>query len=129
MKLKKVGTTKLTANQYRVLIGKGGWNRKETKMDQWKNLPDFLGQPETLAIYASGDTTEKRIIHNYKAVGGVDRLRYETKPKKNESEGNADHYVIEYKSGIHYLHGPFTNGTPLPHWFEYKDLDPFPYDE
>ena len=121
----KIGKTKLTPEQFKALIDNGGWKISKVEKDQYKYLPKHMRESEHYEIYVSGNMFETKNIHNKVAVGGIDFLKHETKPKINEPEGNAYHYVIVHNTNVddYSVLGLYKSGTPVPHWFDpEKDL-------
>lgn len=115
------GVTTLTRAQYELLVGQQSWQIIDVPRYQWDKFPDWMGK--AAAIMSSGDMTKARILNGEKAVGGVDWLRAEDKPKPGEPEGNAYHYVLlERKDGGFDMLGPFSTEARVNHWFGYDDL-------
>jgi hypothetical protein len=80
---------------------------------------------DTLAVMASGDLTTEVTMRGLNAVGGVDWLRHESKPKRGEKPGNAYHFIIVKETANEYrMYGPFTkdSDTMVPHHFDPEDL-------
>lgn len=115
----------MTEEQFKLLIQAGGWTVDEVPRDQWKHLPDWMRGESVLAIFASGCMNQPKVLNGMNSIGGLDFLRHETKPKKDEPEGNAYHYVmVKTDEGVK-LYGPFRSETFVPHWFEAEDLDKY----
>ncbi len=84
--------------------------------------------PDTLAVMASGNLSAEITMKGLEAVGGVDWLRHESKPKRDEKPGNAYNFVIvKITANEYFMHGPFTKrgDTIVPHHFDPEDLDAY----
>lgn len=117
-----VKQTKLTDEQFNLLKTTDQWNIDEVPQDHWSKIPGIQRLHDTISIMASGSTTPG-LLNGLSALAGLDVLCLEPRPKKNEPEGNAYHYVVQERADGKYLIGPFRNETIVPHWFEAGDLD------
>jgi hypothetical protein len=81
-------------------------------------------QNHAIGMFASGCLQHPANLNGLRAVAGVDWLRHETRPRPDEPEGNADHYVVvQDAAGRFFLRGPFKTGAVVLHWFSLSDLD------
>jgi len=113
---------RITKDQLELLTGDGKWQINDIPRSEWIGLPEWMSKG-CVGVMASGSMDQSRISHGLEAIGGIDWLRSETQPREGEPEGNAYHYVITEVKGHYYLHGPFLDGTLVPHWFTSNDLE------
>jgi len=122
----KIGKTVLTFDQVNLLIRNGNWFINDIPVEDWDRLPDWMNGDDTLGILTSGELSDPRLLNGIQAIGGVDFLRHESRPKEGEPEGNAYHFVIKQESDAKfYLCGPFTKETLVRHWFKSDDLNKY----
>ncbi|MDP1714312.1 MAG: hypothetical protein Q8L41_06150 [Anaerolineales bacterium] len=114
-------------NILKLFKSKPEWEPTEVPWDSIRGLA-LARREDTLAIWISGSTSNSQLAQGVNAIAGIDVLTIETNPniQKNESPGNAYHYIlkkINNKDFPFLLLGPFDEGTIIPHWFDDKDLD------
>lgn len=114
----------LAEEQYWTLVGRGDWSVHEVPQDLWPKLPSFMAANDALGVMASGSLDREVSLNGLSAVGGVDWLRHESKPKANGPEGNAYHFVIVRQSDDSLrMYGHYKTETVVDHWFEADDLN------
>ena len=123
MSTKRIPLTKEQFDQLELIPG---WTLSDVPPEHWDKIPGLQRRDEIVAVFASGCCTESRILNGIDAVAGFDLLAHESRPQKNEPEGNAYHYVLQesQREDVPYiLHGPFPCETRVTHWYEAGDLD------
>lgn len=112
--------------QFEKLIGTGEWELHDVPQKDWHLFPDWMVK-DAVGMVISGTgrgITEEKVLNGLSAVGGIDWLRHETKPKGNEPEGNAYHFVICKVSDDEYkVYGTYPKGMKVPHHFDASQLD------
>jgi len=123
MRLKRVP---LTEQDFQALAALSGWQIDEVPGEHWDKIPGLQRREEILAIMASGDTWDPRILNRLNAIAGMDVLVAESNRMPGEPEGNAYHYVF-IRSGDsshpYVMYGPYRSETRVDHWFEAVDLE------
>lgn len=118
--------TPLTQEQFDLLGNLEAWSVDEVPPAVWNKIPGIQRLHHTVAIMASGSLLQPLDLNGLCGVAGFDVLVYEPRPKPQEPEGNAYHYVVEQvdNPAIPFiLHGPYRAETRVKHWFEADDLD------
>jgi hypothetical protein len=112
----------LNAQQWRILQLQD-WSLVDVSPDKWSSLPGGIPGSDTVGVMGSGDLTQTQVLNGQNAVGGIDWIRHETNPKKNEPDLNVYHFIIlKQSNGDIFLRGPYTSETWAPHWSKLEDL-------
>ena len=84
----------LTPPQYLQLFPNQTWTTKDVCLQDLSELPSWLSNRDTIAVYASGSCDRPRLENGEVVVGGFERARHETKPVKGESDVNVDAFFV-----------------------------------
>jgi len=115
----------LNKKQLSILQPEDKWDLHEIAYSDISKLPEWM-KKDCIGIMASGDLNNERILHGIEAVAGFDWLRIERKPKKNEKEGNAYHFIIKHVSGdCYHGYGPYRSGMRVEHRFDAEDIEKY----
>jgi len=106
--------------------GAGFWHINDVPVERWAQVGEHFNNENTLALFASGSEDKPVESSGVKVVGGIDWIKFETNPKEKEPPLNAYHYVIGQPDDKGYpVYGPFRDGSLVPHWCGYEDLDKY----
>lgn len=108
------------------------WEIHEISLAHIQQLPHIPRRDDAIAIFASGDMTQTKVLNGIEAVFGMDVIAQETNPQieKNEPELNIYHCVIQKlsqpKNGYGYImYGPSQSETLFGHWKDESVLDDY----
>lgn len=115
----------ITQDVYAELAKRGEWKVSEVPLQSGQLIRDFFGEQKTFAMFSSGLSPDA-IAKPGELVAGVDWVRIETNPKKNEPPLNINRYMIGGKEGDKYpVYHCGHNGTPGSGWAKLEDLDAY----
>lgn len=116
----------LSTDNYKIIEGEGLWLRNDVPPSIWEQVGKHYNNVTTFAVFASGSVLSPRESFGIEAVGGIDWLKIEAKPKRNEPPYNSYHFVVGQLEFDKYpVYGPFKNGCIVPHHFTNENLDDF----
>jgi hypothetical protein len=115
----------ITQDVYAELAKRGEWKVNEVPLASGELIRNFFGDQKTFALFSSGLAPEA-IAKSGELVAGVDWVRVETNPKKDEPPLNINRYMIGSKEGDKYpVYHCGHSGTPEGGWVNLEDLDSY----
>ena len=113
----------ITQDVYTALAQRGGWKVNEVPLASGELIRNFFGDQKTFALFSSGLSPDA-IAKSGDLVAGVDWVRIETNPKKDEPPLNINRYMVgSIEEGKYPVYHCGHSGTPNSGWAKLDDLD------
>ncbi|MDA1278071.1 MAG: hypothetical protein O2960_29090 [Verrucomicrobia bacterium] len=110
---------------YAALVQRGDWKMHELPLASGELVRNFFGNQKTFALFSSGLSPDA-IAKSGELVAGIDWVRIEANPKKDEPPLNINRYMVGSIEGDKYpVFHCGHSGTPNSGWANLKDLDSY----
>jgi len=110
---------------YAALAKRGDWKVNEVPLTSGELIRNFFGDQKTFALFSSGLAPEA-ISKLGDLVAGIDWVRIEMNPKKDEPPLNVNRYMVGGKEGDKYpVYHCGHSGTPNSGWVTLEHLDAY----